>query len=85
MTRSDNSRVLHMDLERRVLKNKHNIFVVFFTFFVGAGAPRAPQEIPRLRLQHFSQTFPAMLLRLVGTADTAGDCEKIRRVPFESP
>ena len=23
----------------------------------------------------FSQTFPAMLLRLVGTADTAGDCE----------
>ena len=25
----------------------------------------------------FSQTFLAMLLRLVGTADTAGDCEKI--------
>ena len=24
----------------------------------------------------FSQTFLAMLLRLVGTADTAGDCEK---------
>ena len=24
----------------------------------------------------FSQTFPAMLLRLVGTADSAGDCEK---------
>ena len=27
----------------------------------------------------FSQTFPAMLLRLVGTADSAGDCEKTRR------
>ena len=25
---------------------------------------------------YFSQTFPAMLLRLVGTADTAGVCEK---------
>ena len=24
----------------------------------------------------FSQTFPAVLLRPVGTADTAGDCEK---------
>ena len=24
----------------------------------------------------FSQTFPAMLLRLVGSADTAGVCEK---------
>ena len=29
-----------------------------------------------LLLDDFSQTFPAMLLRLVGTADTAGDCEK---------
>ena len=29
-----------------------------------------------LLLEDFSQTFPAMLLRLVGTADTAGDCEK---------
>ena len=27
-------------------------------------------------MDDFSQTFPAMLLRLVGTADTAGDCEK---------
>ena len=27
-------------------------------------------------IMYFSQTFPAMLLRLVGTADTAGVCEK---------
>ena len=27
---------------------------------------------------NFSQSFPAMLLRLVGTADTAGDCENSR-------
>ena len=35
------------------------------------------QGIPRLRFEDFSKTFPAMLLRLVGTADTAEDCEKI--------
>ena len=30
-----------------------------------------PQGIPRLRFEDFSQTFPAVLLRLVGTAYTA--------------
>ena len=35
--------------------------------------------ITRLLFGDFSQIFLAMLLRLVGTADTAGDCEKSRR------
>ena len=29
-----------------------------------------------MRFEDFSKTFPAMPLRLVGTADTDGDCEK---------
>ena len=31
---------------------------------------------PVLSIASFSQSFPAMLMRLVGTADTAGDWEK---------
>ena len=42
----------------------------------GAGSLAVSKRIARLRVEDFSQTFPAMLLRLVGTADTAGDCEK---------
>ena len=37
---------------------------------------KALRSSSRLRFEDFSQTFPAMLLRLVGTADPAGDCEK---------
>ena len=29
------------------------LFVLFDVFFVGAGAPRAPQGIPRLRFEDF--------------------------------
>ena len=41
----------------------------------GAGSLAVSKRIARLRVEDFSQTFPAMLLRLVGTADTAGDCK----------
>ena len=49
-----------------------------------AGRLKEPEQDPRLPKTDnstlhmsnlFSQTFPAMLLRLVGTADSAGDCE----------
>ena len=43
--------------------------------------PLGPQEIPTLRFEDLSQTFPVMLLQLVGTADTAGDCEQTRPPP----
>ena len=49
------------------------VFYCHLTVLLGLGPS---QGIPRLWLQDFSQSFPAMLMRLVGTADTAGDWEK---------
>ena len=66
----------------RLLRNRYGLVTrcdnATLRFLLGLG-PLAPQGIPRLRFEDFPQTFPAMLLRLVGTADTAGDCEKNRR------
>ena len=46
---------------------------------------KALRSSSRLRFEDFSQTFPAMLLRLVGTADPAGDCEKKGAGSLEVP
>ena len=54
----------------------HHTLLCRLTVLLGLGPS---QGIPRLWLQDFSQSFPAMLMRLVGTADTAGDWEKSRR------
>ena len=46
----------------------------------------ATSDTSTLRIsKQFSQTFPSMLLRLVGTADSAGDCEGNRRLISWAP
>ena len=61
--------------QARSMNNKHIIFY-FTLFLLGLGPQGPPGGSQACGSKIFSQTFPAMLLRLVGTADTAGDCEK---------
>ena len=57
--------------------NEQQTHYFYFTLFLlGLGPLGPPRGSQDCGSKIFSPTFPAMLLRLVGTADTAGDCEK---------